>query len=73
MKLIDNWKQVLAKAWSVRWLLVANLLGAAPVLAEGLDEYVSPRSMLLVMLIANIAALVSRFIKQDLDKDGAGK
>lgn len=65
MTLIDDAKEVLLKAWSVRWLLIANLLGMLPMLVDGMADYLSPRSALLLMLLANIAALVSRFIKQD--------
>jgi hypothetical protein len=71
MKLIDDAKEVLLKAWSVRWILVANALGAAPSLVDGLDSYVSAHTMLKVMILANFAALASRFIKQD-NIGGAG-
>lgn len=64
MKLIDDWRAVASKAWSVRWLLVANALAAAPMLTEGLDGVVSPRTFLLLTMLANMAALVSRFLKQ---------
>lgn len=71
MTLIDDAKHVLFKAWSVRWILIANALGMAPSLVDGLDAYVSPHTMLLLMMLANCAALVSRFIKQDNIKPGA--
>jgi hypothetical protein len=74
MRLIDNAKQVLLKAWSVRWILIANALGAAPALVDGLDDYVSPHTTMKLMLLTNIAALVSRFIKQDsVSGPGDGK
>lgn len=65
MTLIDNWQHVLLKAWSVRWIVIANVLGAAPLLIDGLSDVVSPRSYALLVLMANCAALVARFIKQD--------
>jgi hypothetical protein len=71
MKLIDDARRVLFKAWSVRWLLISNALGAAPALVEGLDDFISPRAALKLMLVANVAALVSRFIKQDVKADGS--
>lgn len=71
MKIIDEWRHVLLKAWSVRWLLLANVLGALPELVSGLDQYLTPQAMVRLMLIVNIGALVSRFIKQDNIKPGA--
>jgi hypothetical protein len=71
MKLIDNWKAVLLKGWSIRWILLANVLGAMPMLIAGLDDYVSPHLMLRLMLAANCAAIIARFINQDLDKPSA--
>lgn len=32
MKLYDNWKQILKKAWSVRFMLIAGLLSAVEVI-----------------------------------------
>lgn len=31
MKLYDNWKQIVKKAWSVRFMLIAGLLSAVEV------------------------------------------
>lgn len=70
MKLIDDWKRVLLEAWSVRWIVLANLLGAAPMLIDGLDGQVKPRTLAVLVLLANVAALISRFIKQP-EKPGA--
>jgi hypothetical protein len=74
VKLIENWKHVLLKAWSVRWIVIANVLGAAPLAVDGLADAMSPRAYASIVLLANIAALVSRFIKQDnipAEKSGA--
>jgi hypothetical protein len=74
MTLIDNWRHVLLKAWSVRWILVGNVLGALPLMIDGLDGVVSPRAYAGLVLAANVGALVSRFIKQDnipAEKQGA--
>lgn len=62
--LIDDWRDVAAKAWSVRWIVLGNLLALAPMLADGLDGVISDRAMLKVVLVTNIAALIGRFLKQ---------
>lgn len=65
MTIIENWDHVLLKAWSVRWLLIGNLLGVLPMLFDGLASYVTPQQALVLTLISNMAALAARFIKQD--------
>jgi hypothetical protein len=64
VKMIEEWKEVLLKAWSVRWIVFANALGAAPSLVDNLDAYVDPHTMIKVMMVANFLALMSRFMKQ---------
>lgn len=72
MTLIDDAKHVLLRAWSVRWLLVANVLGVLPDLVSGIDAYVEPKTMVRILLIVNVCAMVSRFIKQENIPKGSG-
>ena len=68
--LIEDWRRVATKAWSVRWLVLANALALAPEFVGGLNGVVDDRTMVRLVLVANIAALVSRFLKQP-EKPGA--
>lgn len=66
MKLIDNWREVLRKAWSVRFIVGAALLSglevALPIIQDQLTEAnVIPRgSMALLAALVSAAALVAR-------------
>jgi hypothetical protein len=53
MKLLDNWDQILKKAWSVKFNIAATLFGAAEVIV-GLIDPAMPRGV-----FAGIAAAIS--------------
>lgn len=65
MTLIEDWRHVLARAWSVRWIAASALLAAFPAFVDSVAVYVSPQTALKLTLAANVAALLARFIKQD--------
>jgi hypothetical protein len=73
MKLVDNWKTVLLKAWSIRLLFLAGLLSgieaALPFVsgAFGLD----PAIMSLLTFGAVAAAFVARLVAQKAFSDEA--
>lgn len=66
MNLIENWRTVLAKAWSVRFIVAAALLSglevALPIIQQQLEEAnVIPRgAMALLAALVSAAALVAR-------------
>lgn len=66
MRLVYNWKQVLKKAWSVRFNILGIILGAIELALPILDQiYVIDRGYFLVasvtsMIFGNIARLVSQ-------------
>jgi hypothetical protein len=64
ISLIEDWRRVLKKAWSVRWMIVAGLLsGVEIVLPLFSDSF--PRHIFAAMsFFAVFAALVSRFVAQ---------
>ena len=46
-QLIPNWRAVLARAWSVRWIVVAGLLSGAEVLLTAFPDVLGlPRGVL---------------------------
>jgi hypothetical protein len=68
MHLIANWRRVLMRAWSIRWMLVAGLftgLEVALPLIDGL--YPIPQGMFASMTgVAVGAAFVSRLLAQNI-------
>ncbi|WP_288430192.1 hypothetical protein [uncultured Agrobacterium sp.] len=72
--LIANWWQVLKRAWSIRWIVLAGLLSGLEVFLPIIDGYVEiPRGIFAALSgFATCAAFISRLIAQkgtsDADK-----
>lgn len=68
MMLRNDWRDVLRKAWSVRWILVAGLLSGAEVaiaLAQPFLEPQLPRGTFSALAgAATAAALIARLLVQ---------
>ncbi|MBB4952779.1 hypothetical protein H4S14_000821 [Agrobacterium vitis] len=64
--LVNNWRQVLKRAWSVRLLVAAGFFSGAEVFLPLIDGYVDmPRGLFAAMSgFATAAAFVSRFLVQ---------
>jgi hypothetical protein len=64
VRLVDDWRRILARAWSVRFMVLATVLGSIEVLlpffADGMRRGVFAAAMVLVSL----AALVARIVAQ---------
>lgn len=64
MKLVQDWRQVLRRAWSVRFSLLATALtGAAAALPVFMDR-VPPTWFLLLCTFIPLAAAVARLVDQ---------
>lgn len=68
MNLIDNWREILRRAWSVRFLILAGLLSGLEValqLAQPLIDPLVPRGMFSALAgLSTAAALVARVLAQ---------
>lgn len=66
MQLVENWRAVLSKAWSVRFIIAAALLSglevALPIIQQQLEEAnIIPRgAMALLAALVSAGALVAR-------------
>lgn len=64
MKLIDNWRDVLRKAWSIRLMLLAAVLSGVEVVLPFLSEAL-PRGLFAVLSFLTVAgAFVARLVAQ---------
>lgn len=65
-RLIPNWRAVIAKAWSVRWIVVAGVLSGAEVLLTAFPDVLDlPRGVLAGATgIVTVLALVARLCVQ---------
>ena len=64
--LIANWWQVLKRAWSIRWIVLAGLLSGLEVFLPIIDGYVDiPRGIFAALSgAATCAAFISRIMVQ---------
>lgn len=64
MHLYDNWKDILKKAWSIRFIVIAALLSGAEVILPFFADSI-PRGAFAVMTFVAVAgAFVSRIVAQ---------
>lgn len=72
MKLIDDWRWVRDKAWSVKFLLIAAVLSGLEVtiqvvLALSIPVPIAPGIFAALAGLTTIAALIARFVAQCRD------
>lgn len=72
MRLVQDWKRVLQRAWSVRLMLIAAILSGLEVAMPYLDGYVDipPRLFALLSGITVAAAFIARIVAQRNIPDG---
>lgn len=74
MKLIDEWREVLRKAWSLRLMLLAGLLTGceAVINAVGADWLPIPKwaRMLVILSVIGLAFVMRLVAQQNLKGDG---
>ena len=64
MKLYDNWKDIVKKAWSVKFILLAGLLSATEVILPLFFDYFDRGTFAILSFIAVSGAFISRLIAQ---------
>jgi hypothetical protein len=64
MHLYDNWREILRKAWSIRFIVLAGLLSGAEVILPFFADAI-PRGVFAVMTFGAVAgAFISRLVAQ---------
>lgn len=64
MRLLDDWKHLLCKAWSIRLALIAALLSAAEVALPLFPDYFERGTFAALSAITAVAALLARLFAQ---------
>jgi hypothetical protein len=64
MKLYNNWKDIVKKAWSIKFIILAGLLSAAEVILPLFFDYFDRGTFAVLSFIAVSGAFVSRIIAQ---------
>lgn len=64
MTLYENWRQIVRKAWSIRFIVVAGVLSGCEVILPMFSESFPPKLFAVLSFIAVSAAFVSRIVAQ---------
>lgn len=64
MKLIDEWKLVLRKAWSTRFAAISSVLAVLQAVVPSLDGLIPPSTFAVLSAITAILAIVARVVDQ---------
>ncbi|HWJ71940.1 MAG TPA: hypothetical protein VNX29_02125 [Kaistia sp.] len=58
MKLVDDWRAILLRAWSVRFAVMAAICGAAVPTLPALTDYLHPLFYAALMFVASVGSVV---------------
>lgn len=64
MTLIDDWKLILKKAWSIRLMILAGLLSGAEVALPFFVTVIPPGSFAIASAVVTAGALIARVLVQ---------
>lgn len=64
MKLYSNWRDIIKKAWSIKFIILAGLLSATEVILPLFFDYFDRGTFAILSFIAVSGAFISRLIAQ---------
>jgi hypothetical protein len=64
MKLYTNWKEIVRKAWSIKFIILAGVLSASEVILPLFFDYFDRGTFALLSFVAVSGAFISRLIAQ---------
>jgi hypothetical protein len=64
MKLYDNWKEILRKAWSIRFMVIAGVLSGIEVVLPLFHENIPKNLFATLSMVFVTAAFVARLVSQ---------
>jgi hypothetical protein len=64
MKLYTNWKEIVSKAWSIKFIILAGALSASEVILPLFFDYFDRGTFAVLSFVAVSGAFISRLIAQ---------
>lgn len=64
MKLYTNWKEILRKAWSIKFIILAGVLSASEVILPLFFDYFDRGTFAVLSFVAVSGAFITRLIAQ---------
>lgn len=64
MVLHPNWKAILGKAWSVRFMAASAVFGSLEQVVPAFDGLLPPKTFAVLSIVAALAGILARVIQQ---------
>jgi hypothetical protein len=64
MKLYDNWKDILTKAWSIRFMIIAGVLSACEIVLPLYVDAIPKDTFAILSAFFCCSALIARLVAQ---------
>lgn len=64
MKLVENWRAILLKAWSLRFIALAGLLEALGLILPEFSDLIPPKAFSIATILLATAAGIARLVAQ---------
>ena len=64
MKLYDNWKEILRRSWSLRFIILAGVLSVIEAGLPLFEIYIDPLAFRIALPLAVGAAFIARLVAQ---------
>lgn len=64
MKLYDNWRQILRKSWTLRFIIIAGLLSGAEVALPLIGDQIQPGIFAGLSAACTALAFIARLVAQ---------
>lgn len=64
MKFYDNWKEILRRSWSLRFIILAGILSGLEVILPFFSEDIPKNIFAVLSFVAVAAAFIARLVAQ---------
>ena len=64
MRLYDNWKEIVRRSWSLRFIILAGILSGIEVVLPLIGDQFAPGTFAALSFISVAAAFVARLVAQ---------
>jgi hypothetical protein len=64
MKLYTNWKEIISKAWSIKFIILAGVLSASEVILPLFFDYFDRGTFAVLSFVAVSGAFIARLVAQ---------
>lgn len=64
MKLYDNWREIVRRSWSLRFIIIAALLSGCEIALPLMGDYFAPGLFAALSFVFTASAFIARLVAQ---------